>query len=112
MRNFTSPKLGTHVDHDEEYVPVKLQLSSINFTALKKLKPLPLPTQLLGDKAINWLETSHTSRASLLVHVVKFSFGRRLVLFPTKSKYFFRETDATSNARTSLLLFAQFGPAW
>jgi hypothetical protein len=35
MQKATSPKLGTHVDHNEEYVPVNLQLSSINFTAIK-----------------------------------------------------------------------------
>jgi hypothetical protein len=53
MQEVTNPKLGTHVGHDEKYVRVNLQPSSINFTAIKKLKPFPLPTQLLGDKAIN-----------------------------------------------------------
>jgi hypothetical protein len=53
MQKATSPKLDTHVDHDEKYVPPNLQPSSIIFTAIKKLKPFPLPTQLLGDKAIN-----------------------------------------------------------
>jgi hypothetical protein len=44
MQKATSPKLGTHVDRDEKYVPLNLQPSSIIFTAIKKLKPLTLPT--------------------------------------------------------------------